>query len=167
MKRLAGYLLIPTLLFAVALSSLCVTQEKNLTVLNVSGELFVFSTNLYDAIEFEASNETQIKKLFDTSPRICFAFSNESAEDNAYFTVVGFNTVYKIVRYYSLQGVKKEIRVCDDEPRVLVLGPHSGAKSNSISLVNETVILQATDYQKLKEGGDKLVLIVLGVERLE
>jgi hypothetical protein len=154
-------------LFIISFSSLCIETKKNLTVLNLSGELFVFSTNLYDAIKFNSTNETEIKKIFDESPRICFTFNNQSTRDNSYFAVISFNTVYKITRYYSLHGMKKEIRACNNEPKVIMLGPHSGAKTNSISLINRTIILQATSYQKLKEGGDKLVLIVFGIESLE
>jgi len=135
-------------------------------VLNVSGYEFVFTTNPKEAMRFPSEGEEEIKLLFDRAELVCFDFINQSEEDNAYFAKIGFNLVFKLTRYYSLLGVRKGFKVCKEEPKILMLGPNSGASRNGIRLENATVVVEATSYKALELAGDKLALIVMGVKEV-
>ncbi len=147
-------------------SSLCV--QKDLRSITINGQTYPFDYNLFKIIEINATNTKEIKSLIDEYPKICLEF-NESSQDKKYFAVGGFNLVFRITRLYILEGIKKNVTVCNEEPKIVFLGPNTGAKETSVSLVNNTIIVQGTTPDNFEMAVDRLSLIVLGVdkERLE
>jgi len=149
------------LLLTLSLLSLCTV--KRTTRLTIDNQIFVLSVPLEVASKFPASNESEIKKLIDESDRVCIDFVNTSSKDNAYFAVVAFNLVYKLTRYYNfVLNQSKNFTACKQEPRIFLIGPNTGAAKNELRLENQTIVLEATSYEKLKAGGEKLFLIVAG-----
>ncbi|MEM7826654.1 MAG: hypothetical protein QXQ40_00320 [Candidatus Aenigmatarchaeota archaeon] len=153
------------IIFVLVLSSLCIGQ-RNLTKIDVDGQTYQFNTNLYDSIKIYADNESKIKSLFDESERICITFDNSSHEDNSLFAVIAYNIVFRATRYYSIRGIEKEFSVCNQEPKIELRGPNTGAKENSVLLMNRTIIIQGKTSKDLEKAGDKLSLIILGIDKL-
>lgn len=150
-------------------------SQKNLTSLVIDGQEYLFSTNLYDAIKIPVKNETEIKSLFESYDEVCIIFNGSSEQDNAYFSAVLYNDAFKIVRYYTLQGRSFGMPSCNEYnaseiiiPILLIKGPNTGATENSITLNGTNIIImQGTDAKGIKMVGDKLALIVLGINDLE
>ena len=155
-------------------SSGCTSHETELNQLNIGGQEYVFSTNLYDSINYPVNSPGGIKNLFDSSDTACIMFNESSEQDNAYFAVVSYNMVFKISRFYANMGREFGFSVCNndslaagDSPVILLKGPDTGAAANSITLNGSTITLQGMNYTNLQQAGDRLVLAVFGIESLE
>lgn len=137
--------------------------------ITINNQTYPFKYNLFDIVKVKASNETEIKTILDNAKKICINFDNSSQIDAPYFSVVGFNLVFRITRFYAIEGEQKEVKVCKDEPKILFLGPHTGAVENSVALVNQTIIVQGTTPKDFEMAADKLSLIIFGIDeqRLE
>jgi len=156
------------ILVIVLASGMCTEQEKNLTAIKLGDQVYEFSTNLYDSVKVKTNDEDGIKELFDNSENVCIKFDNSSSTDNAYFAVVGYNIVFKLTRYYSKQGKTMKFSVCQtNETTIWLKGPETGAQENSVTLIDNTVVVQGTDFHELELAGDKLVLTVFGINSLK
>lgn len=169
-----GFLLAASVMAFALLVSLgasgCSTHPKNVTALNLSGEVYAFNTNLVDSIKVNSSNDEAIKNLFDSSKSVCIIFQ-DSDEDNGYFAVISYNIVFKLTRYYSNLGEAKSFTACNlsnlsSDATIELRGPATGANQNSVMLDENNVIVQGTTSKDMEKAGDKLLLIVFGIKKL-
>ncbi len=158
-------LLIGLLIVLIVLSSLCV--KKDMRSITINNQTYAFNYNLFDIIKINVTDEEEIKSLIDESKRICIDFEN-STQDSDYFAVGGFNLVFRITRFYYLEGEQKDVKVCKEEPKIFFVGP-STANETIVRLVNKTIIVEGTTPDKFEMAVDRLSLVVLGIdkERLE
>jgi hypothetical protein len=151
----------------------CTSGTKNLTVLRMENQDYVFPENLYDSIKIPVNNESGIKELFDSYDAVCIIFDGSSGQDNAYFTVVLHNFVFKATRHYALNGKEMQFPACNEYnqsdiivPMLVLKGPNTGATENSLTLNGTTITLQGTNSSGIQMAGDKLALVILGVDKL-
>lgn len=170
---IAAFLLVSIFFFAVILISIknenkneTRAYEKELKEIMVNGTLYIFNTNLYETIKVQSDSENEIKNIFERSAKLCINFDNSSSEDNSAFLISSFNIVYKILRYYNSRGMEKKIEVCNEEPKIELRGPNTGAIETSVRLVNRTIIVQGTTAKKLEMAADKLILIIFGIKEI-
>lgn len=149
-----------------SLSFFANTNSKELKKITIEGVPYEFNTNLYEVIRVPADSEDKIKSIFERSYKICIKFDNSSEEDNPIFFVSSFNIVYKTIRYYTSRGIEKKIEVCEEEPKIELKGPNTGASETSIRLINNTILVQGTTPKNLEMAADKLILIIFGIKKI-
>lgn len=155
------YLIVSLIIILLLAASLC--TKKDMRSITVNGQTYPFNNNLFEVIKIKSKNESEIRTLIENANQICIDYKN-STKDASLFSVVGFNLVFRITRFYSLKGEEKNISVCKSEPRILFLGPNSGAEEDSVTLVNKTIIVQGTTRKSFEMASDKLSLIIFGVD---
>jgi len=161
-------LLTASLIFVLVLCSLCVEEQKNITSIEIDNQIYQFNTNLYESDKIKCNDEYGVKSLFDSSHKFCIAFDNSSQTDNSYCTVVSYNLVFKITRYYTLSNRTVNFSVCSPEEQrdltIWLKGPNTGADETSVMLTDSTITVQGTDFNNLEMAGDNLILIIFGVK---
>ncbi|MBU5678508.1 MAG: hypothetical protein QXJ96_03020 [Candidatus Aenigmatarchaeota archaeon] len=169
-KKYSILALVSVFLILIVFFSYIISVEKpsknELKEITINGVKYEFNTNLYEVIGVPAKNEEEIKNIFDESYKICIKFDNSSEEDNSIFFVSSFNIVYKTIRYYTSRGMEKKIEVCDEEPKIELKGPNTGASETSIRLMNKTILVQGTTTKNLEMAADKLILIIFGIKEI-
>jgi len=167
--------------------SACVQQPVPITDIRISGhgeQIYQFSYDIRESVSVKAEAEQQIRGLLINSSKLSIIF-NSSAEDNVVFQVVVFNIAAKLPTYFSYEGKllhidafyykedgylynKSEERVeMPSNARIMLLGPNTGAEETSVSLDGNTVILQGVTRKDIVLAGDKLALIVMGIDEKE
>ncbi|MEM7816444.1 MAG: hypothetical protein QXZ20_00860 [Candidatus Aenigmatarchaeota archaeon] len=173
-----NYLVIASLIFVILSATLILINVKSewknrsdnnineLKEITINGTPYEFNTNLYEVIKIPSEGDDDIKSIFDKNYKICIEFDNSSIEDSSIFFVSSFNIVYKTILYYKSRGMKKKIEVCDEEPKIELKGPNTGASETSIRLMNKTILVQGTTTKNLEMAADKLILIIFGIKKI-
>ena len=174
-KDYKKYFLCFLILLAV-FSSMCTEKQEGLHNIRIGNHVYVFTSDIREAMRVSVNEPMKIKKLIDNADRIDVVF-NASEEDNKYFAVVGFNIVSKLQTYYASLGWAKDFRGMPIEnatfqhPTIFLRGPSTGATNTSVWLLhtNNTkniIIVQGKTFEDMEKAGDKLVLTVLGVNEI-
>lgn len=180
--------IIVTILIVVAISGCTQPQNSNdATELQLPGQpvVYSFSNPVKQALAYSISDSGLIRYSVLSSKDIDIVFDGSSKEDNAYFQTTLFNIVQKIQTYSVYNGriinfntyyfigdtwfysTDNEINKTKSENVVVwIKGPNTGAGENSVSIANNTVYVQGTNYKNLTLAADRLVLAVLGVEKI-
>ncbi|MBI3190687.1 hypothetical protein HYZ41_03205 [archaeon] len=147
--------------------------------------VYTFSNPVKQALLYPISDSGQIRYAILSSKNIDMVFDGSSSEDNAYFQTTLFNIVQKTQTYsvyngrivnfntYYFIGDKWYNSTTDRINRtesqnviIWIKGPNTNAKENSVSLSNNTVYVQGMNYKNLTLAADRLVLTIIGVEKL-
>lgn len=172
-SRLTAILLISVAVITISFSCGCVEEKKNITEIMVYDKFYQFNTNLIDSLKISSSDPSTIKNLFDEANIICVVFNGSSEEDNAYFAVVSYNVIWKVNSYYTNLDEFKKFGVCDEanlsqaDATMAMRGPNTGATENSVVLSGKTVTIQGTNWREFEKVGDKLILNIFGVTKLD
>ena len=174
------------LLVLIVIATGCVQQEIPVTEVSIPGhnEIYTFSNDLREVLPVAASGQEEIRQQF-LGGQMNFVFDGSSAQDNAYFTIVMTNIMAKVPIYLAYEGVVlkfqsyyfmedvwfdrsgNEIEKPDLSGTTLWLkGPSTGAEGTSVNIINNTIFVQGTSYKNLTLAGDKLTLVVMGIDSL-
>jgi outer membrane lipoprotein-sorting protein len=184
MKKVATITII--IIFAVLISGCA--QNKEIKEITISGhqEIYTFSNDIRESLKVHANDPVGIMELFLRNDRFDIVFDGSSGKDNAYFTVVvtnlnkipifytyehrifAFNNTYYYIgeQWYDSTG-GNITRPTLDKPTIWLKGPDTGANNTSLTLDGNMIYLQGTDYKNLTLAGDKLTLIVFGIDRID
>lgn len=152
----------------VILVSGCTSQA--LTEIQIGRYVYIFNYNIYDSIKISVNNRDGVHDLIWNSDEIHITFDGGTADD-PYFSIVGFNIVSKLNIYFSDLGKQKTFvpeesdNATFEYTTIYLKGPNTGAKTTSIELVDNMIIVQGMTYEELEKAGDKLVIIVLDIDK--
>lgn len=175
---------IAILIFSIMAVSACVQQAeiKDIYIAGHGNQVYSFSYDIRESVKIKSDNETEIRNTIANSNRASIIFNSTSDSDNAIFQAVVFNIAAKLPTYFSYEGKllhidafyygedghlrnKSNERVAlPVNTKIFLLGPNTGAKDVSVSLMGNTIILQGTSPKNLVLAGDKLALIVMDVD---
>ena len=150
-------------------------------------QVYAFTHDIRESLEVPANNEVAIYNLVQGSDNLNIVFNGTSQEDGGYFSVVVFNTVSKLITYFTYEGKvlnkfptayyledgwynatgDKIISPVFEGPTLWMLGPNTGAKGTGLILINNTIYLHGTTYENLTMAAGKFVLTVMGISSLE
>lgn len=171
-----------------ALAGCAEQQEIKEIAIPGHARVYQFSYDVREALAVPANSVEGIVAVLATSDTIHFAFNSTSKEDNARFRVVIFNIVSKLTPFFAEQGGTLHYNVfyydaagqwynaTDDkipipqvsEPTIWFIGPDTQANETSLLLDRRAgrkiVYLQGTGSKQLVLAGDRLVLIVMGID---
>ncbi|MDI6721447.1 MAG: hypothetical protein QMD85_03590 [Candidatus Aenigmarchaeota archaeon] len=174
------------LLAAIIAIAGCVQEEMPLKEISIPGhkEIYTFSNDIRDSINVSSNDPPEIRGQFFKGD-MNIVFDGSSTQDNAYFTVVVTNIMAKIPTYLAYEGVvirfepyyyigemwynKNGDEIERPElngPALWLKGPSTGAEDLSVNIANNTIVLQGRTYKELTLAGDKLVLEVMGINKL-
>ena len=179
---------IVAILFAVVLVAGC-TQQKPVTELTIPGhgsEVYTFSNDIREALKVKTNDPQGVKDVGANLQHINIVFNGTNKHDNGYFSAVLISIINKVSLYYAYEGkviyfdsyyflddkwynsTNEIIEKPNLSDTILWLkGPSTGANETSLVLVNNTVYLSGTDYKGLTLAGDKLVLLLFGIEKID
>ncbi|HLD85768.1 MAG TPA: hypothetical protein VI968_04385 [archaeon] len=164
----------------------CVQEKAPIKEISIPGQakIYQFTNDLRSAVLVKSNDETGIKNIFYAAKNINIVFDGSSETDNAYFSAVLIDFGAKVPLYLSYDGVQIKFtpfytlsddwyNATDDkipeptfiEPVLVIKGPSTGAEETSVNLYNNTIVLQGTSYKNLTLAGDKLTLIVFGIDK--
>lgn len=171
-------------LFVVAASG-CTQPKAEIKDVFIAGhgeQIYSFSYDIRESVVVPAGDEAQIRNLLANSSRLSIIFNSTNGQDNAVFEVVVFNIAAKLPTYYSYEGkllridafyyaedglynASKEPDVLPNNTKLMLLGPNTGAKETSVKMSGDTITVQGTTQKNLILAGDKLALIVMGIDQ--
>ena len=161
-------------------------QEKPINEISIPGQakIYQFNSDLRSAVLVKSNDETSIRNVFYTAKNINIVFDGSSETDNAYFSAVLIDFGAKVPLYLSYDGIQIKFmsfytlgndwyNATEDnitkpnftDPVLMMKGPDTGAQGTSVNFYNNTIILQGTSYKNLTLAGDKLTLIVFGIDK--
>lgn len=149
-----------------------------ITHIQLNGQEYVFSYDIRDEWKVPIKNPVEIYNLLSNSGRMLVVFNDTNQSglfaDNPAIQVTGYNVVYKIVQYATYKG--KLIDMTNVQPlsnvtlerltipAILLLGPNTGAKETSVSLMGDKIIVvQGTTLKDFRMAGDRLVMLAIGL----
>ncbi len=160
------------LVLVLVFSSMCTEKQQSLHKIRIGNHVYAFTSNILESINVSVNEPKKIKELIDNANRVDVVF-NASDEDNKYFAVVGFNIVSKLQTYYTSLGWAKDFKGIPMEnatfqyTTILLKGPTTGATNMSVELTNDKIIIvQGTSFEEMEKAGDKLALVVLGINEI-
>lgn len=162
------------------------TQQQEQTDVQIPGHpvVYSFSNPIKEALKYPVTEKDEIRTMILSSRNMNVIFDGSSAEDNKYFQVVLYNIVTKIQTFFVYEGVlmrfntyyfigDKWYNSTDETERpdlsgltLWIKGPDTGATGNSVSFADNTIFVQGMNYKNLTLAGDRLVLLVIGVEKI-
>jgi hypothetical protein len=164
------------------------TEDKEIKELKIPGHgnhVYEFSNDIREALKVPVNDPIAIKKLVWQSDRLNIIFNGSSQQDNAYFQVLAINIVSKLQTFFAYEGKLLDFPVFyyDDKRRwfnsteevaipnleganLWLLGPDTGAKDTSLLSIDNIIYLQGTSYKNLILVGDKLALIIMGIDKI-
>lgn len=164
----------------------CVQEKTPIKEISIPGQakIYQFSSDLRSAVMVKSNDEASINNIFYTAKNINIVFDGSSETDNAYFNAVLIDFGSKVPLYLSYDGIQIKFtpfytigddwyNATDDkitkpnftEPVLMLKGPDTGAEDTSVNIFNNTIVLQGTSYKNLTLAGDKLTLIVFGIDK--
>ena len=172
-------------ILAVVLIAGCV-QDNPITEIAIPGHpIYSFSNDVRESIKIGApdSNTTQLVLL--SGRNITIVFNGSSEKDNAVFQVTAFNIVARMQQYYIWEGHVLSVdtyyfmgdkwynRTAGEIEKPALLdtviwlkGPETGATDNSVTVNGNIITVQGITAEQVTLAGDKLSLIMLGVDRV-
>ena len=182
MKNLTVTLLV---LFVVLISGCA--QQKPITEMSIPGhgsEIYTFSNDIHESLRVKTNDPEGIKLIGKQLEQMNIVFNGSSEQDNAYFQVVLTNIGAKLPVYYSYEGRLVYFDYyyfigntwynasSEEIPKPLFISPvlwlsgPSSANETSLMLVNNIIYLSGTSYKGLTLAGDKLVLLLFGIDHI-
>ncbi len=155
------------------LSSGCIFQERNVTSIAIYDTEYRFNTNLLESLKIPINDPAGAKALFDNATLVCLVFDGSNEQENSYFVVVSYNVVLKLTTYYTNFNDSKNFTACNSSEAekadaiIELKGPRTGATDNSVILEGKKVVIQGRTSKELEKAGDRLILAVFGIERLD
>ncbi|MBI4896480.1 MAG: hypothetical protein HY832_02930 [Candidatus Aenigmarchaeota archaeon] len=170
------------LIVALVLVAGCI-QDEPIKELRIPGhaEIYTFETDIREAVKVYSNDPVLIRQKFFSADNVTLLFDGSSGEDNAYFVVTLVN-LGKIKTYFANEGrfiqftsyyldrgqwfdsQNKPLASAPNGTLMLWLkGPHTGANETSVTIENNTITLQGASLNDLRLAGDRLTLIVFGI----
>ncbi len=163
------------------------TAQQPITEITIAGhgnQIYTFTHDIRDSIRVQSNDPEGIKAIGDSFRNMTIVFDGSSEEDNGYARVVLVNFLAKVPVYYSYEGrlvkfnsfyyigdtwynsTNEEIeQPVFNGPVLWLVGP-STATETSVNLVNNTIYLSGTSYKNMTMAGDKLTLILFGINEI-
>ncbi|MBI2578654.1 MAG: hypothetical protein HYW26_03010 [Candidatus Aenigmarchaeota archaeon] len=174
------------MLFSVLLVSGCVQQQREIKEITIPGhpQIYSFSNDLREVLKVPVSGKADMQILFLQSSSIDIVFNGTSTQDNAYFRVVLIDMITKMQAYASNEGKQLTFRsyyFVDSKwynstngeiekpglgTAIWLKGPETGAEETSVRADESIITVQGTSYKNLTLAGDRLVLVVFGIDRI-
>lgn len=178
--------LVLALISSVLLVSGCVQQDKEIKEIIIQGhpQIYSFSNDLREVLKVPVRNKAGMQSLFLESSSIDIVFNGTSTKDNAYFRVVLINMITKMQTYAANEGkqllfrpyyfvgskwynsTNGEIEKPELGATIWLKGPETGAEETSVSADESIITVQGTSYKNLTLAGDRLILVVFGIDRV-
>lgn len=172
----------------IVFASACV-QQTPITEITIPGHpVYTFSNDVRESLQVKADNSDGIRKLISSTRHLTVVFDGSDAKDNGSFGVVAFNIITKLQTYFVYEG---QILAVDSyyyigeqwfgtvnntntqverpgltDPVIWLKGPSTGANETSVLLDGNIIFVQGLTHKDLTLAGDRLTLIVLGIERV-
>ncbi len=177
------------LLMLVIMIAGCTTTpgQAPITEISIPGhanQIYTFANDIRESLEVSTNDPEGIKAIGNNFTKMNIVFDGSNDVDNGYFRVTLVNFLAKIPIYYSYEGrlVKFDsFYFIDDvwynssaevinepvfeDPVLWLVGP-SNAEDTSVNLVDNTIYLSGTSYKNLTLAGDKLTLILFGIDKI-
>ena len=175
--------LIPVLLVAG-----CIQEPLHNITISEHNVDYIFTSDIREAIQVPANNPQEIRNLMLENYRINLVFDGSDAQDNGLVSVALFDITSKLTTYFISENVSKEFAIYyyvddqwydikknqtekpdfnkEDEVTLWILGPRTGATKTNVELVDRTITIQGTSRENMAKAADKLVLIVMGIEKV-
>ncbi len=172
-------------LIAIVLIAGC-TQQTPITEVMIPGhgsQIYQFSYDIRESVKVAANDEPGIRNLIRNSDRLAIIF-NETAtgEEKSMFQQLVINVANKLPTYFSYEGKLLAMNVLyygedgylyngtrertelPPDAKVMLLGPTTGATGTSVNIKGDIITLQGMDRKGVVLAGDKLALIVMGID---
>lgn len=182
MKKLLIFLLI-----GVVLVSGCAQQQprNEIYIRSHGNQIYTFANDIGEALRVKTNDPQGIKDIGKTLEKLNIVFNGSDVQDNAYFRVVLVNIGAKVPTYYSYEGrlvyfdsyyfvddkwfnsTNEETAPSFSGPVLWLKGPATGANETSLVLMNNTIYLSGDSYKGLTLAGDKLVLLLFGIDKTD
>ena len=181
MKKLA--ILMPLLLIAG-----CIQEPLHNITISEHNVDYIFTSDIREAIQVPANNQTGIRDLILKNYRINLVFDGKDQQDNAIIALAFHDITSKLTPYFINENISKEFAIYyyideqwydiqknqtkkpelnkENEVTLWILGPRTGATKTEITLNDRTITVQATSRENMAKAADKLVLIVMGIEKI-
>ena len=174
-------LLLAALIFLAA----CTQQEVKEILIPRHNVIYTFSHDIRESLGVPVENSAEIIDTMSRNTRVIFVFNGSSEKDNALFAVTSFNVVSKLDQYFYNEGTPvyfdvyylvndtwynktKGVQAPDLRGTVLWLkGPETGAQRTSVYTKDGYIFVEGTDEKGVVLSGDRLVLLVMGINRFE
>src|SRR3989344_8904860 len=175
--------LIPVLLVAG-----CIQEPLHNITISEHNVDYIFTSNNRKAIQVPANNPEEIRDLMIQNYRINLVFDGSDAQDNGLISVALFDITSKLTTYFISENISKEFAIYyyiddqwydikknqtekpdfnkEDEVTLWMLGPRTGAAKTSVNLEGRIITVQGTSRENIAKAADKLVLIVMGIEKV-
>ncbi len=189
---MAKDMFIPLFLIALVVASGC-AQQKEIKEIMLPGQgntVYQFTYDIRESLAVKANNETAIRDYLHSVDRINIVYNGSSGEDILYFKVVLINVLGKLQAYFAYKGVpmgvtfyyfigdqwyesiedgtSREIgRPSVSGATIWLVGPNTGADDTSLILRKGIIYVQGKTYKDLVLAGDRLALIVFGIESVD
>jgi len=175
MNRLYTILIISVV--AVALVAGCIGQTPAPALYNLTkdGIEYVFSNDIYKALDVTIYDKAFISEELMSAQRIWILFKNDTA-DNAYVALASSELTSKLVHYYAYtqarlvkaSGVElSDLNNTVQGTLIEFRGPNTGANATSVSLSGSRILLQALNASELRLVADRLALLLFEDELKE
>ncbi len=164
MKKIVFIVLVALIITAAGCAE---KKDEKITEITIKGQSYVFSEDIWETLKVPTGSWTKINHILNDS-EIQVVFDGTTT-DNSYFAVVGYNIAFKLSRFraWELREINFTTATLDnaifDKPTVYMKGPNTGANETSVTIDNQTVIVQGTDFKNLTMAGDRLVLVVFEI----
>ena len=163
----------------------CTQQEVKEILIPRHNVIYTFSYDIRESLGVPAENAAEIIETTSRNERVIFVFNGSSEKDNALFAVTSFNIVSKLDQYFYNEGASvyfdvyylvndtwynktKGVQTPDLSGTVIWLkGPDTGAQRTSVYMKDGYIFVEGTDEKGVVLAGDRLVLLVMGVNRFE
>ena len=180
--KMKSSLLLLALIFLVA----CAQQEVKEILIPRHNVIYTFSYDIRESLGVPAENAAEIIETTSRNNRVIFVFNGSSEKDNALFAVTSFNIVSKLDQYFYNEGASvyfdvyylvndtwynktKEVQQNLDLSGTVVWlkGPDTGAQRTVVYMKDGYIFVEGADEKGVVLAGDRLVLLVMGVNRFE
>jgi hypothetical protein len=169
---MAGKMFALALLVTIAVIAGCVGQQppeqRTLYNLTKDGIEYVFSNDIYKALDVPIYDKARISEELMSAQRIWILFTNDTA-DNAYVAIASSELTSKLVHYYAYtqtrlvkaSGVElSELNATVQGTLIEFRGPNTGANATDVHIDGVRIIVQALNASELRLVADRLALVL-------
>ncbi len=182
--------IISMLILALVLTAGCIGETpepvKELRFEGHGSQVYTFRNDINEALKIPVNDNIGIREIFLKSEKINVVFDGSNESENAFYRVVLID-LGKIPIFLSYQGKLLKFDYfyttdgkwynangeTHDANNITITGPPSGntlwligpnhTNKTELELVNQTIYLKGKSYSDLTLAGDKLTLVVFGV----
>ncbi len=164
----------------------CAQQEIKELYISRHNVVYTFSHDVRESLNVPLDDSAQIIETMSRNERIIFVFNGSSAQDNAFFAVTSFNIVSKLDQYFFNEGAfvyfdvyyflndtwynkTEHVQQNPDLSGTVIWlkGPNTGAQRTAVYMKDSYIFVEGTDSKNLALAGDRLVLLVMGINKFE